>query len=82
MINISLFNRMQTDLTNFTDTAESSIRYLAMLVGPFYPILRIGNERLAFGCYLMRCSLLELDLQYGQISALQVTVSHKFMHGY
>ncbi|KAM0934044.1 putative Galactose-binding-like domain superfamily [Dioscorea sansibarensis] len=37
--------QLETDLTNFTDTAESSIRYLAMLVGPFYPFLRIVNER-------------------------------------
>ncbi|KAJ0989796.1 hypothetical protein J5N97_008152 [Dioscorea zingiberensis] len=37
--------QLETDLTNFTDTAESSIRYFAMLVGPFYPILRIVKER-------------------------------------
>lgn len=36
---------MQAYLTNFTDAAESNIRFLAMLTGPFYPILHILKER-------------------------------------
>lgn len=37
---------MQADLTSFSDAAEHNIRFLAMLAGPFYPILHIVNERL------------------------------------
>ncbi|URE08031.1 hypothetical protein MUK42_34778 [Musa troglodytarum] len=36
---------LQTDLTNFPDAAEINIRFFAMLAGPFYPILRLSNER-------------------------------------
>ncbi|CAL9043701.1 unnamed protein product [Musa banksii] len=38
---------LETDLTNFPDAAETNIRFFAMLAGPFYPILRLSNERKA-----------------------------------
>lgn len=39
------FLLMQTDLSTFTDTSDSNIQFLAMLAGPFYPILQIMNEK-------------------------------------
>lgn len=35
----------QGDLTSFSDAPEPNLRFLAMLAGPFYPILHIVNER-------------------------------------
>ncbi|RVW23085.1 hypothetical protein CK203_099973 [Vitis vinifera] len=37
--------QLEGDLTSFPDAPEPSIRFLAMLAGPFYPILHIANER-------------------------------------
>ncbi|KAJ8631904.1 hypothetical protein MRB53_025240 [Persea americana] len=37
--------QLEADLTSFSEAAESTIRFLAMLAGPFYPILYIVNER-------------------------------------
>ncbi|KAL6008594.1 hypothetical protein ACLOJK_034108 [Asimina triloba] len=37
--------QLEADLMSFSESAESSTRFLAMLAGPFYPILRIVNER-------------------------------------
>ncbi|KAF5451858.1 hypothetical protein F2P56_026920 [Juglans regia] len=37
--------QLEADLTSFSDSAEPNIRFLAMLAGPFYPILHIVNER-------------------------------------
>ncbi|XP_028765027.1 uncharacterized protein LOC114723053 isoform X2 [Neltuma alba] len=37
--------QLEADLTNFQDSPEPSIRFLAMLAGPFYPILHVVNER-------------------------------------
>ncbi|KAJ8763138.1 hypothetical protein K2173_025523 [Erythroxylum novogranatense] len=37
--------QVEADLTNFIYDAEQNLRFLAMLVGPFYPILQIVNER-------------------------------------
>lgn len=39
------FQIVQADLSSFVDSAESNLRFLAMLAGPFYPILNLGNER-------------------------------------
>ena len=39
------FDCMQVDLNGFSEAAEPTLRFLAMLVGPFYPILRVVNER-------------------------------------
>ncbi|PQQ04104.1 uncharacterized protein Pyn_20442 [Prunus yedoensis var. nudiflora] len=37
--------QLEADLNNFLDAAEPNLRFLAMLAGPFYPILNLGNER-------------------------------------
>ncbi|XP_051144595.1 uncharacterized protein LOC127260737 isoform X2 [Andrographis paniculata] len=36
---------LETDLNSFSESPESTIRFLAMLAGPFYPILQIVGER-------------------------------------
>ncbi|PWA53886.1 Armadillo-type fold [Artemisia annua] len=36
---------LQADLNSFADASEPTLRFLAMLAGPFYPILHILNER-------------------------------------
>ena len=58
---------MQADLNNITDSPESSVRFLALLAGPFYPILHLVNERCGsllqlaimyqFGLWYMMCCL-------------------------
>ncbi|XP_031267356.1 uncharacterized protein LOC116125781 isoform X1 [Pistacia vera] len=37
--------QLEVDLASFSDNAESSLRFLAMLSGPFCPILHIVKER-------------------------------------
>ncbi|OMP05656.1 Tubulin binding cofactor A [Corchorus olitorius] len=36
---------LEADLASFSDAADSNLRFLAMLAGPFYPILHLVNER-------------------------------------
>ena len=49
---------MQVDLTSFSDAAEPSLRFLAMLSGPFYPILHIVNERLVYAALYIQLHIL------------------------
>ncbi|XP_062200661.1 uncharacterized protein LOC133903346 isoform X2 [Phragmites australis] len=37
--------QIEADLNSIVDTPESSVRFLALLAGPFYPILHLINER-------------------------------------
>ncbi|VAH17655.1 unnamed protein product [Triticum turgidum subsp. durum] len=37
--------QIEADLNSITDTPEGSVRFLALLAGPFYPILNLINER-------------------------------------
>ncbi|GJN20249.1 hypothetical protein PR202_gb07602 [Eleusine coracana subsp. coracana] len=37
--------QIETDLNSITDNPESSMRFLALLAGPFYPIIYLINER-------------------------------------
>ncbi|ESR50586.1 hypothetical protein CICLE_v10030475mg [Citrus x clementina] len=37
--------QLEVDLSSFLDAAESNLRFLAMLSGPFYPILHVVKER-------------------------------------
>ncbi|XP_022718696.1 uncharacterized protein LOC111276964 isoform X3 [Durio zibethinus] len=37
--------QLEADFAGFSDAADSNLRFLAMLAGPFYPILNIVNER-------------------------------------
>ncbi|XP_042047213.1 uncharacterized protein LOC121793071 isoform X2 [Salvia splendens] len=36
---------LEADLNSFAEAAQPTMRFLAMLAGPFYPILRIASER-------------------------------------
>ncbi|XP_057800433.1 uncharacterized protein LOC131015933 isoform X2 [Salvia miltiorrhiza] len=36
---------LEADLNSFAEAAEPTMRFLAMLAGPFYPILQIASER-------------------------------------
>ncbi|XP_006662117.2 uncharacterized protein LOC102704180 [Oryza brachyantha] len=38
-------SQIEADLASVTDTPESSVQFLALLAGPFYPILHLINER-------------------------------------
>ncbi|CAI0395182.1 unnamed protein product [Linum tenue] len=42
---VLFFFLMQTDLNSFAEGPEQNLHFLAMLVGPFYPILQVLNER-------------------------------------
>ncbi|PAN48176.1 hypothetical protein PAHAL_9G365400 [Panicum hallii] len=37
--------QIEADLNNIADSPESSVRFLVLLAGPFYPILHLVNER-------------------------------------
>ncbi|XP_061997440.1 uncharacterized protein LOC133715099 isoform X1 [Rosa rugosa] len=37
--------QLEADLNSFVDAPEPNLRFLAMLAGPFYPILDLGKER-------------------------------------
>ncbi|XP_050225471.1 uncharacterized protein LOC126674960 isoform X2 [Mercurialis annua] len=37
--------QLEADLTSFSDAADQNLRFLAMLMGPLYPILHVVNER-------------------------------------
>ncbi|GLT36455.1 hypothetical protein SLA2020_108300 [Shorea laevis] len=37
--------QLEADLASFSEAADSNLRFLAMLAGPFYPILHIVKER-------------------------------------
>ncbi|KAL6905413.1 hypothetical protein ACP4OV_003014 [Aristida adscensionis] len=37
--------QIEADLNSLADTPESSVRFLALLAGPFYPILHLINQR-------------------------------------
>lgn len=51
-----LFGTVQADLNSFADAAELNLRFLAMLAGPFYPILDLGKERHVLALYLPHCA--------------------------
>ncbi|XP_027083960.1 uncharacterized protein [Coffea arabica] len=42
---VTFLPQLEVDLNGFSEAAEPTLRFLAMLVGPFYPILRVVNER-------------------------------------
>lgn len=42
---VTFLPQLETDLNSFPDAPEPTLRFLAMLAGPFYPILHILNER-------------------------------------
>ncbi|GMP42149.1 hypothetical protein CsSME_00011983 [Camellia sinensis var. sinensis] len=42
---VAFLPQLEADLSSFSDAPELNLRFLAMLAGPFYPILHIVNER-------------------------------------
>lgn len=42
---VTFLPQIEVDLNSFSEAAEPTLRFLAMLSGPFYPILRMVNER-------------------------------------
>ncbi|XP_057969219.1 uncharacterized protein LOC131158392 [Malania oleifera] len=67
--------QLEADLNSFSDVADSNLRFLAMLAGPFYPILHIVKERV-----IMRSSgnIPESEgSKYSQLSS-SLTVSSNF----
>ncbi|GFY92110.1 hypothetical protein Acr_08g0005060 [Actinidia rufa] len=42
---VAFLPQLEVDLSSFSDDPELNLRFLAMLAGPFYPILHIVNER-------------------------------------
>ncbi|XP_058225121.1 uncharacterized protein LOC131334217 isoform X2 [Rhododendron vialii] len=42
---VAFLPQLEADLSSFSDDPELNLRFLAMLAGPFYPILHIVNER-------------------------------------
>nr|XP_043623624.1 uncharacterized protein LOC122595343 [Erigeron canadensis] len=42
---VTFLPQLEADLNRFSDTPELTLRFLAMLAGPFYPILHILKER-------------------------------------
>ncbi|GAV65319.1 hypothetical protein CFOL_v3_08834 [Cephalotus follicularis] len=67
--------QLEMDLTNFSDAAESNIRFLAMLAGPFYPILHIVNERETAKC---TSNISDSEVSKNNHSLSAVTVSSNF----
>lgn len=44
---------VQSDFVGFSDAPDLNLRFLAMLAGPFYPILHLVNDRLGY----LACSI-------------------------
>lgn len=42
---VSFLPQLEVDLNSFSDAPEPTLRFLAMLAGPFYPILHILSDR-------------------------------------
>lgn len=60
---------LQADLNSFAEAAEPTMRFLAMLAGPFYPILRIASERymnLAYTCEVPYRASLKMLVLFSQ----------------
>ncbi|XP_026406256.1 uncharacterized protein LOC113301683 isoform X2 [Papaver somniferum] len=66
--------QLEAELTNFTEAAESNMRFFAMLAGPFYPILYVINEREATRT---SCNFLDSDASKNTLPPT-LTVSSNF----
>lgn len=64
-----LFQLVQADLNSFLDAAEPNLRFLAMLAGPFYPILNLGKER-HVPAYIFHCGSSTHALSQIQLSMI------------
>uniref|UniRef100_A0A803MZX2 DNA-repair protein Xrcc1 N-terminal domain-containing protein n=1 Tax=Chenopodium quinoa TaxID=63459 RepID=A0A803MZX2_CHEQI len=64
---------VQSELTKYADDIETSTRFLAMLAGPFYPILQIVTEREP-----TRCSATDSEVSRNSQPVPALTVSSNF----
>ncbi|KAK3015424.1 hypothetical protein RJ639_006542 [Escallonia herrerae] len=60
---VAFLPQLEADLNSLSDTAEPYIRFLAMLAGPFYPILNIVKERLVHLLIACSCMFFLVDFQ-------------------
>ncbi|GJV09636.1 armadillo-type fold protein [Tanacetum coccineum] len=66
---------LQADLNSFADASEPTLRFLAMLAGPFYPILHILNER---ENAKLAGNVLDIEASKNSLSTPVLTVSSNF----
>ncbi|CAA0842510.1 Unknown protein [Striga hermonthica] len=66
---------LEGDLTSFSEAPEPTMRFLAMLAGPFYPILRIVSERESARLAL---NASEHEASKTNLSSATLTVSSNF----
>ncbi|MCL7047247.1 hypothetical protein MKW94_012626 [Papaver nudicaule] len=71
---LSFLPQLEAELANFTEAAESNMRFFAMLAGPFYPILYVINEREATRS---SCNFLDSDASKNTLPPT-LTVSSNF----
>ncbi|XP_059649038.1 uncharacterized protein LOC132294992 isoform X2 [Cornus florida] len=67
--------QLEVDLNSFSDAAEPNIRFLAMIAGPFYPILHIVNER---ETARLAGNILDSEVSKNSPSSPALTVSSNF----
>ncbi|XP_044498072.1 uncharacterized protein LOC123220115 isoform X3 [Mangifera indica] len=67
--------QLEVDLASFSDDAESSLRFLATLSGPFYPILHIIKER---ETARLSSSISDSEVSRNSQSSSALTVSSNF----
>ncbi|XP_021735575.1 uncharacterized protein LOC110702196 isoform X2 [Chenopodium quinoa] len=65
--------QLESELTKYADDIETSTRFLAMLAGPFYPILQIVTEREP-----TRCSATDSEVSRNSQPVPALTVSSNF----
>ncbi|KAK1587446.1 hypothetical protein Q3G72_012954 [Acer saccharum] len=66
---------LEVDLASFSDAAESTLRFLAMISGPFYPILQVvkGRETARSSSNVSDC-----EVSRNSLSSSALTVSSNF----
>ncbi|KAJ0561376.1 putative Galactose-binding-like domain superfamily, armadillo-like helical [Helianthus annuus] len=67
--------QLEADLNSFPDAPETTLRFLAMLAGPFYPILHILNER---ETAKSSSNALEIEASKNSLPSPALTVSSNF----
>ncbi|KAL3815181.1 hypothetical protein ACJIZ3_016449 [Penstemon smallii] len=66
---------LEADLIGFQDAPEPTLRFLAMLAGPFYPILEIVNERES---KRLAINVSDYEASKTSLSSTALTVSSNF----
>ncbi|KAI9186124.1 hypothetical protein LWI28_013988 [Acer negundo] len=67
--------QLEVDLAGFSDAAESTLRFLAMLSGPFYPILQVVKER---ETARSSSNVSDCEVSRNSLSSSALTVSSNF----